>query len=132
MDINFLAVIVAAILSFVIGSVWYSQKAFGKKWMELTNLNSEDFKKNAKGAMAGTILGGLVLACILAVFVGYANVDNFFDGALVGFWAWLGFVVTTSSSSVLFERRPIGLFLMNIGFHLVEFVLMGALLAIWR
>ena len=53
-------------------------------------------------------------------------------GAQTGFWLWLGFVVTTNLETVLFENRPLGLYLISNGYHLVGMLGMGALLAVWR
>jgi hypothetical protein len=69
---------------------------------------------------------------VLAYFVRATGARNVFDGLKTGLWACVGFVLTTNLSSVLFESRPLGLYLINNGYHLIGFLLMGALLASWR
>jgi hypothetical protein len=69
---------------------------------------------------------------VLAHFVKFTGAETAASGALTGFWLWLGFVVTTNLESVIFEGRPLGLYLISNGYHLVGMLGMGALLAVWR
>ena len=48
-----------------------------------------------------------------------------------GFWLWLGFVATTQLSTVIFEERNFGLYLLNVGYQLVACLVCGAVLAVW-
>jgi hypothetical protein len=139
LSINFWAVLVAAIIEMAIGALWYSQILFIKPWMRAIGKSEaelESMKKDAAGGYAGSMIAALVTAYILAHFVTYAqnfNQDYSAFGGLTGaFWAWLGFVVTTALSSVLFERRAWTLYFINIGYYLVSFLAMGALLAVWH
>lgn len=132
-DINFLAVLVAAILYFVIGMIWYSPQLFGKTWMELSRLNPDECKKNmCMTTLAGCFAVGLVMSFVVAHFVHVSNAITAMDGAKVGFWAWLGFGATIPFSGVLWEKKPLHLYLINSGCYLVILLLIGALLAVWR
>jgi hypothetical protein len=53
-------------------------------------------------------------------------------GIQTAFWLWLGFIVTTQAATVIFELRPLGLYLLNIGYQFVGCALAGAILAVWR
>ena len=132
--INYLAVLVAAIVSMVIGGFWYSPLLFGKQWTELMNLAPRDvldMKKRANASYAINFLALLLMAFVLAHFVDYAQATTFIEGVQVGFWVWLGFIATISLGSVLWESRPIILYLINAGYQLVNLVIMGVILALW-
>ena len=135
--INYLAVLVAAIIPMLIGMTWYSPAMFAKKWMSLVGKTEEEIKKSGPGkAYAFSFLGSLVMSYVLAHSVifasSYMHMSGFGSGVMAGFWSWLGFVVTTNSSTVLFEFRPSGLYWMNMGYNLICLLLMGGLLAAWR
>ncbi len=134
MSMNYLAVLVAAIANFLLGGLWYSPLLFAKKWMALVGITEEQIKQSGSAGKAymGTFVSALVMAYVLAHFVSYAEATTLVQGAQTGFWAWLGFVATTSIANHLFEHRPFGLFFINSGFYLVSLLLMGAILAVWR
>lgn len=129
-DVNFLAVIVSGILYIVIGGLWYSPKVFGSKWMELSKIQPEECKDMGK-CYLGCFVLGLIMSFVLALFVQAAHATTALEGAIVGFWAWLGFGATIPFSAVLWERKPIALYLMHTGCLLVTLLAIGVLLALW-
>ena len=134
--INFWAVLTSAIIAMVVGSVWYSPILFGKKWVALiekeTHRTINELKKGTGVAYTITFIGGLIMAYILAHFLSYANAKTVQDGIQGGFWAWLGFVATTSIGGVLFTKKPFQLFLIDNAYWLLNLLIMGAILAIWK
>jgi hypothetical protein len=135
--VNFWAVLVAAIIEMAIGALWYSPVLFGKPWLRAMGKQPGDPMGGKAGVgYVASLIAALVTAYILAHFVIYAGsyngVYSAAGGALAGFWAWLGFVITTAISSTIFESRPWSLYLMNVSYYLVSFVAMGALLAVWH
>lgn len=131
--INLLAVLIAAIINMVLGMLWYSTFMFGKLWIASLGKTDEEFKNNSPGPlyMINTI-GSLVIAYVLAHFVIYTQAANVVQGAQLGFWIWIGFIVTTLLPVYLFEMRPKRLYFIYIGYQLVSFVIMGIILAIWK
>lgn len=132
--INYLAVLVAAIVSMVIGGFWYSPLLFGKRWIEGMNFAPKDLldmKKRANASYTINFLLLLLMAFVLAHFVDYAQATTFIEGVQAGFWIWLGFIATVSLGSVLWEGRPIPVYLINAGYQLLNLVLMGVILTLW-
>lgn len=130
--LNYWAIIVSTIISIVIGSLWYSPLLFGKAWMAMMGMRKEDVKKDqANKAYTITIIGALVLAYVMSHFVDYIGSTTISQGAQTGFWTWLGFQATTSISMAAFENKPMKLWAINSGFHLVQFLIVGAILAVW-
>jgi hypothetical protein len=135
LDANYGAVLVSGILAMAVGAFWYSPAGFGKQWMRLSGITPEQM--NAGKGKMGTLyalglLGAIVMATVLAFFVGFARAATASAGAQVGFWAWLGFIVPLLLGGVLWERKPWALFVLNAGYHLVVMVAMGVLLALWK
>ncbi len=120
----------------MLGGIWYSPLLFGGKFMEIMRWSPDQLARiEAGGAslqLALAFVGSLVAAYVLAHIVRYAGAEDAVSGAKTGLWLWLGFVVTTNLETVIFEGRPLGLYLINNGYHLVGLTGMGALLAVWR
>jgi hypothetical protein len=130
-DINYGAVLVAALVNMVVGALWYSKPLFAKEWAKLTGRKMEDMGGGGRGYGVAAI-GALVQAWILAHFVAYAGSTTTVDGLVTGFWLWLGFVAVTSAVHLVFEGRSWNLWKINAGYFLVVLLINGALLAAWR
>lgn len=136
-DINYLAVVVSALINMVLGFLWYGP-LFGKEWMKLTGLTKEKVEAMKKDGSkmqvtyGMSLLGAVVIAYVLAHFVSYLQVDTLFEGVELGCWIWLGFVATTMLNQVLYDGKPWKLYLINAGYYFVSLLLMGGLLAVWK
>jgi hypothetical protein len=133
--VNYVAVIVAGVLSMAIGAFWYSPAGFGKQWMKLMGFTKKDLNEAKEKGMgksyALAFLSTLVMSYVLAVFVGFANAATILNGAVVGFWLWLGFIATTMLGIVLLQNKPVKLYVLNIAHYLVVMLVTGAILAVW-
>lgn len=144
MEINYLAVLVAAIAANIIGGLWYSPVLFGNTWMKLmgwdpsNKVQMESMKKTTGKSYAINFVASIVMAYVLAhvVTMGIAYLNGStgnISAALQGaFWSWLGFVVPVALSAVLWENKPWKLFLLNVGYYLVSLAIMGTILSTWR
>lgn len=133
--VNMWAVIASAVASMVIGGLWYSPMIFGKRWMHYMKINmaeAEHMKKGAGKAYAGMFVGSLVMAYVLGYFVKYIATMTLSDAFSLAFWIWLGFVATVMFGSVLFEKKPFGLFVLNSGNQLVHLIVMSIILTFWQ
>lgn len=139
--INFWAVLVAAISSFLMGWLWHSPLLFGKLWGKLMGLDKlskkqrEKMMKRMGSSMLFAFLASLVMAYVLAYMVqacgGLFHTSGPMSGLQTGFWIWLGFMATISLNGVLWEGRKIQLYLINVGNQLAGILVMGAILAVW-
>lgn len=130
-SINYLAVLVAAVISMVLGYIWYHQKVFGTAWMKMVGLTEESAKKGAGPAMFGMFVVALISAFVLAHFVDYTNATTFAKGLVTGLWLWFGFSGAVLFSNFAFERRPFKWFLITAGYQLVNLAILGGVLAVW-
>ena len=132
--VNYLAVLLCAVASMVIGFLWYGP-LFGKPWSKMTGMTKEKMDK-AKESMPTTyglmFVSSLVMAYVLAHFVWYAAPGSLtlFISVKTAVWAWLGFVATYAFSKFLFnaEKKTWALLVIDAGYYLVTLVVMGAIL----
>ncbi|MBI5257576.1 MAG: DUF1761 domain-containing protein [Burkholderiales bacterium] len=131
LHLNPLAIAVAAALSFLIGGVWYSPILFARRWQQAAGLSDEQLKRGGMGRIFGlAYLCSLVMAANLAAFLGPNASVGF--GLAAGAAAGIGWVAMCFAVNDLFERRPLVLWLINSGYHVVSLTLMGGLLAWWK
>jgi hypothetical protein len=126
-QIDWLAILIAAALYMVISMIWYSKHVFGPLWMKLSGIKDSDIK-DSKIHIVWSGLVALVIAYFLAFFQAYLGVTTVSDGMFVGFCFWLGFVATTQIGSVIWGKTPFQLFLINTGAKLLSFLVMGGII----
>ena len=136
MKIKYPAVIVATLVHFILGGLWYSPLLFGNKFLQLINwspqkLQQMENESHAKELVIAFVMS-FILVYILAHFVQYTKATSAIGGIQTAFWLWLGFVVTTHVPTVIFEGRSFGLFLINVAYQFVGCALAGVILAVWR
>ncbi len=135
-EINILAVIVAGLLAFFVGGLWY-QALFGKLWIKLhgyTDLQLKEMKARRPPPVffGGMIVSYLVLALVLAILIGLVPGMSALYGAALGVLVWLGPAAAIGMTGWLASDKPIGVFLIDAGCELVYLVLMGLILGAWR
>ena len=157
MEINFIALLVAAIVTLVVGFIWYHPKVFGTIWMKENNFTTEDLKKGSMLKIFGlTYLFSLMITMILmaltihqsgaigmvggppmldhvkpsftAFMADYGTAYRTFKhGALHGFMAGLFFALPLIGINGLFERKSWKYILIHAGFWAVCLTLMGGI-----
>lgn len=128
-EFNVWAVLLAAVASFVLGGLWYSPALFGKAWQRETGLTDERLAKGNMALIFGlAFLLCLLAACVFAMFLGPRPSMALGFGA--GFSAGLCWVASSFGVNYLFERRSVKLFLINGGYHTLQFTLIGVILSL--
>src|SRR5438477_169039 len=130
--INYVAVVVATVVHMALGALWYSKALFGKQWMKAMGRKESDMDKMTKDGgrvYVGVAVAALVTAYVLAYIVQYSGASTLVQGAQVGFWVWLGFIVTKGLVDTLFEGKDWNVYYISMGYNLVSLLVMGAILA---
>ena len=137
LPINLISVFIAAAVAFIIGFLFHGP-LFGKLWMRLANIHPTGNEKLSDmiPQMLKNLLADFVCAYVLAMFIFvtasyYNNVGNIIGGMGIAFWAWLGFILTSSSIDVIWMGKSKKLWLFEVVASLVSFLVMGAILAAW-
>ena len=128
-DVDLLAVFLCGVASMILGGLWYSPALFGKAWQRGVGLSDEQL---AGGNMA--LIYGLAFLLSLAA----AYVFGMFLGRDMGLWPSVGagaaagifWVAASFGINYLFERRSLGHWLINGGYHALQFTLFGLILGL--
>ena len=131
--INYWAVIAGVAIAMVTGMIWYGPGTLGKLWMKWNGLDNSNMNGDGVGKLyALQLLASLVMTYVLAHFVAYFGVTDFFGALTLGFWIWLGFLVAGGAGIYIFPPKRWELFLFDSGYKLVSIVLIAWVLAVWR
>ncbi len=132
MRTNYLAVVVCAVVYWLIGGLWYGL-LFSRPWMALEHISEAQ-----AAAMSPvlpyiyTFLMNLLIAFVLAQICAWRNANTASRGAAVGTLLWIGIVAPITLTTYVFEMRPKTLFAINAFYPLVGLCVMGAILGAWK
>jgi hypothetical protein len=124
-DINYLAVIVAAIAAYAIGAAWYSF-LFSKAWQVAIEVPADRMK--ARASPMPFIVVGVAYLIMAFVLSGVANPQSIVGGVFAGIILWLGFVVTSTAANYAFATRKMELTLIDSGHWLAALVVIGGII----
>jgi hypothetical protein len=128
-------ILVAALVAFLIGALWYSPVLFAKAWVRTNGYTPERLaamQANAGRAYAGSFVAFVVMASVLGLLLRHLGADSTADGAAWGFHAWLGFALPIGFTANLYSDKPAAAFLIDAGYQLVYMTVMGAILGAWQ
>ncbi len=133
--INYWAVLVGACAYMAIGMAWYSPLLFGNLWLKESGHSAADMEalKNKDMSVTMTIatVNALILSYVAAHFVDLIGAVVATEALSLGFWAWLGYIMTVQINSVLWEGRSWKFFLINTACSLVSILAVTLILTLW-
>jgi hypothetical protein len=130
-QVNLIAVLVCGVASLVLGGAWYSPLLFGKAWQRAAGLSDEQASSGNMAMIFGlAFVLSLIAAYVFGMFLGASMPLAGAVGA--GFAAGLCWVTASFGINYLFERRPVALWLINGGYHTLQFTLFGLILGLIR
>jgi hypothetical protein len=133
--INYLAVLVAGVVIFMLGGLWYSPVLFAKRWVALQGKTMEEMSAGS-GSMPvmyiQAFLCALITAWVLDIVIGFLPLLDVVRALKLAVICWLGFAAATSYATALFSGKPKSLWLIDTSYNLVSFVIAAAILASWR
>jgi hypothetical protein len=132
MKTNYWAVLVCAVVYWLLGAVWYDM-LFQKPWMALEHLTMADAARMSPvWPYVITLALNIVIAFVLAQICLWRNANTAGRGAAVGTLLWIGFVGPITYTTNMYELRPTELFAINNFYPLLGLAVMGAILGAWR
>lgn len=131
MKTNYAAVVVSAVVYWLLGALWYGF-LFGKEYVVLEHLTDEQLK-SASPVLPYliTFFLNLLIAFVLAQLCTWRTANTAAKGASLGILLWIGFVGPITYTTYMYEMRPLGLFAINQFYSLVGLFLMGLILGAW-
>ena len=131
-QINHIAVFVSALMSLVIGAVWWSQLLFAKAWQRENGLSDEQVAKaNPLKNFGLSFLLAWLMSYNLAFFLGGPG-TTWQWGVIAGLLAGVGWVAAMFIVIALFEQRSLKYMLINCGYIVLYFAVIGFILGVWR
>lgn len=133
-QLNWLAILVAAVAYFMLGAIWYSKALFGSKWATVVgiDMNNPDKKKGMAKMMAGTFLLIIVTCVALAVLVHRLELSVIASALKLGLITGICFATTAVSISFIYESRPTALYFIDCGYHLAGHLIAAIVLVVWQ
>ncbi len=137
-SINFVAVLVAALVAFFIGFLWHGP-LFGKQWMKMMAIPQSEvdaMKAKGMGPMVPRMIAAFVQQAVIALVVSHLasvlGIVGAVPAILFALLLWFGFIATVLLNTVLWENRKMELYLFNIAYHLVSLVIVSLIVVLWR
>jgi Protein of unknown function (DUF1761) len=127
-EMNYLAVVVAAVVAFVASAVWYT--LFANPMANLSNTGSAE-SGTSIWTMLFVIAQSLVVALMVAYFVSRLGISTFAGAAGFGALVWI-FPAAILLGSVVHEGVPLALAAIHAGDWLVKLLLIAAIVGVWR
>jgi hypothetical protein len=129
--INWLAVIVSTVAAFGLGGRWYSNALFGKTWLQEVGLTEEAVNNaNMPKTFGTTFVLQFLAVTALAALIGADS--SWLTGLQTGLMVSVFWVATAYGITYLFEQRSLRIFLINAGYNVVLFAIVGTIIGAWH
>jgi len=134
-EVNFLAVVGAGVVSMALGFLWYSPMVLGKPWMKEKGITKESMKKEQKqmGKLYGlsflvSLITAYVLSHVMTLSQSFFQYPLLQTGLTSAFWMWLGFIMPVQMTATIFGNKNWKLFGIDTGYQLASILAMGVVL----
>ena len=137
-ELNWLAIVVAWIVAFVAGALWFGPKTFFPLWWKLMGRKPEEAAGGSNMAVifGSTALAALVQAITVASVIHFVALSDpsfgALSGALTGFLLGVGLAAASSLSHRLFGGHGFRVWLIEVGSDVLNLTLMGLIIGLWR
>lgn len=133
--INYTTIGIAVIAQVIIGLLWYSKILFGKRWRKALNFTKQEIEieknRSRKKHLFASFLISIVTTYILALFIDTTQTTTILGGMYLALLVWLGFIATITLNGVLWERKPLAVYIINAGYYLVALNTIAIILTIF-
>ena len=131
-DINWLAMVLAALAGFLVGGLWYGP-LFLKAWQREAGITQEMMaKRNPALVFGGAFLLNLFASFILGHVLATYGRPELGVSIMVSGGVALGFIATALGVNYLFAAKSLKLFVIDAGYWIVIYSAMGAIYGVMR
>lgn len=125
-DVNWIAVVLAALAGFLVGGIWYGP-IMGKRWMGAVGLTEDQIKSGNMGAIYGGAFAFSLLASwtLAHTFASYMMDMSLAVKTMTAFGVALGFILPAIGTNYLFSQKSKTLFFIDAGYWLLFYTAMG-------
>ncbi len=126
---NHAAVIVAAIVFYVFGAIWYS--VFSRPWLALIGKTAEQVHATGSTAYVVSAIVALLVAYVVGIALTRGETHSARHGMEFGIFMGIGLFFTLTWQTYAYEARPFGLLLINAGYVVIGLAIMGTIIGGW-
>jgi hypothetical protein len=133
LDVNYLAIAVAVVASFVLSSLWYG--VFGKQLKEFRGATADAAATGARlpaWKILVEVIRSLLVASVLAGLGARLAITDWLGAVQLGLSLWIGFPLVLLVGSVIWENVPWRLAAIHAGDWLVKLLIIAAIVLVWR
>ena len=136
-ELNYVAIVVVAVLNIILGMLWWHDALFGKPWRALmgwgkmSKAEMAKKKKEAGPAYATSAVSSLVMAFFIAGLLDMMQIDTLGGACRLAWVMWVAFVATTTLVDYMYAERKLKLWAINYGYHLAGMIMMSLVLVSW-
>jgi hypothetical protein len=134
--LNWLAIVVAAIASFLFEAIWFT--VFMNSWLEGIGRTKEWLVSASTTTVtpglqyATALICSLIAATVLSIAIQATGEQTALRGVLCAILIWIGFIATSWAKEYILEVRTIEIFAINTGYSLIDLMLIGAIVGAWK
>ncbi len=134
-DVNWLAIIVAAVVYFLLGALWYSPVFLGNAWMRASGIEQADTEGGPGPAIyLAPFIGYLISAIATGMLAEATDSTTVGDGIVLGLVVGLGYsAVITGVTAVFSPKMPSAAtwFAITASYNLLGLLIVGVLVSVW-
>lgn len=134
--LNWLAVVVGAVVYFVIGALWFAPQVFGKPWMAAIGWDESRPRPEMNPvSYAGPAIFYLVSAIATGLLAAATGTDNLTEGITLGLVVGLGYALVVTTTDAVFDPnkpKPWTWFAISGAYHVLSLALVGAIIGAWQ
>jgi hypothetical protein len=133
-DVNYLAVLVAAIAYFVLGAIWYIPPVMGRAWQRAGGIEVPEGESPNPMLFVGTLVAYFVAGLATALLAVATATDTAAEGAVLGVTVGIGYAFTAAAVSALYDRKPqpMAWWLINGIFNVIGLVVVAVIISVWN
>jgi hypothetical protein len=134
-DLNWLAVIAAAIAYFVLGAIWYAPPVLGNAWMRAGGVDVPEDERPGVGIYLVPLVGALLSSIALGMLAEASGTDTAGEGLVLGIVAALGFALAVVLSIANFETskpRPMTWGAIQVGYYGLGIIIAALIIGAWQ
>ena len=128
-EVNYLAVVVAALAFFAWGAIWYAPPVMGRVWQRHVGLTQEQLRPNPM-VFLGTYVAYFLMALTLAAIARSTGASDFGDGLILGLFVGIGIVAAGIWVGGMYEQR-MNLAWINMGNAVIGTIIMAVIVTVW-
>lgn len=129
-DLNWLAILVAAVAFFAVGALWYQRGVMGNRWMKAAAVEPSEASPRA-WIFVGTLIAYFLMAMVMAMISQGIGASSFGDGLVLGLFTGVVFVAAQAWVNAAYEGRSMTLVLVNGGIGVIGHVIMAIIVTVW-